>query len=109
MAFFLIVYLFSLLVCWGSLALNLAIGGKYVSILSWNLFTLEELYRYQFGGPTRTITGLASIVSSAFVAIAYAWALWVIRWEKGRLTCIIIAIVLGLATIMWFPNPWENM
>ena len=38
-----IIYVFSFGVCWGSLALLIANGAKYVSMLSWNLFGLERV------------------------------------------------------------------
>jgi hypothetical protein len=108
-SFFWIAYVFSFLVCWASLAAIMAAKGNYVSVLSWNVFGLEELYRYRFGGLTRTATGPASIVASAFTAIIIASALLLVRSEKWRIAGIIIVMLLGLATIGWLPNPWQNM
>ncbi len=102
------VYLASFLVCWGSLALVISIGGKYLSVLSWNLFGLEELYRY-YSRAERALVAPATIIPAAAVAIGFSETVWMIRSPKLRLAGIIVGVMLLLATLVWFPNPWENM
>jgi hypothetical protein len=109
-----VVYAFSLLVCWASLAIALALGGRYISVLSWNLFGLEELCRYIVARSSarelaRTATGPASLVAAAIAAPVFTVATALIRSPRLRAAGIVIAIVLGIGTLVWIPNPWENM
>lgn len=103
-----VVYVIFFLVCWGSLAALIANGAKYVSILSWNLFGLEELYRHH-SGATRAIVGFASFMPAAAAALIFAATAWLIRSPKLRVVGIVVAVFLAIATLLWLPNPWENM
>jgi hypothetical protein len=103
-----------LLVCWASLAITLSIGGRYVSVLSWNLFGLEELCRYIVERScsrelARAATGPASLVAAAIAAPIFTAAAALIRSPRLRAAGIVIAILLGIGTLVWIPNPWENM
>src|ERR1700704_3596862 len=106
-----IAYAFSFLACWASLAIVLSIGGRYVSVLSWNLFGLEELCRYIVTRSSskelvRTATGPASLVAAAIAAPIFTVAASLIRSPRLRAAGIVIAIVLGIGTLVWIPNPW---
>ena len=109
-----IVYVSSLFVCWVSLAIILVLGGRYVSVLSWNLFGLEELCRYTVARISarelaRTTTGPASLVAAALVAPVFTVTTALIHSPKLRAAGIVIAIILAIGTLVWIPNPWENM
>jgi hypothetical protein len=111
---YLLIYAISLFVCWASLAVALSVGGKYLSVLSWNLFGLEELCRYVVAHVSgqelaRTIMGPASFVAAGLAAPFFTVATALIRSPKLRAAGIVIGIVLGVATLVWFPNPWENL
>jgi hypothetical protein len=105
------VYAASLLLCWASLALALHLGGNYLSVLSWNLFGVEELCRYLVAQISarelaRSATGPASLAAAAITAPVFALTAALIRSPKLRISGIVIAVVLGIGTLVWFPNPW---
>jgi hypothetical protein len=111
---YLVICTLSLFVCWASLAIAFSVGGRYLSVLSWNLFGFEELCRYIVGRVSgrevsRTIMGPASFVAAGIAAPFFTVAMVLIRSPKLRPAGIVIAIVLGIATLVWFPNPWENL
>jgi len=111
---YLVIYILSLFLCWASLAIALSVGGKYLSVLSWNLFGFEEICRYIVGHVSgrelaRTIMGPASFAAAGLAAPFFTVATVLIRSPKLRPAGIVIAIVLGIATLVWFPNPWENL
>lgn len=105
---YLVVYAVSFLICWGSLAALIRNEAKYVSVLSWNLFGLAEMYRHYSGG-TDKITSPASLIPATAVAVIFTVTTWLVRSPKLRMAGIVIAIALAIATLVWFPNPWENM
>jgi hypothetical protein len=89
-------------------------GGRYISVLSWNLFGLEELCRYIVERSSsrelaRTATGPASLVAAAIAAPIFTAAAALIRSPRLRAAGVVIAILLGIGTLVWIPNPWENM
>ncbi len=104
------IWLLSSLVCWFSLAGFLKSGGSLVSILSWNVFGLKELlgyYRGNDGG--RALTSSSSIVSSALAALLFPAVAALTRSQKFKPLGFVLGVLLLLATVIWFPNPWENM
>jgi len=104
-----IIYALSFLVCWGSLATVIANAAKYVSVLSWNLFGLEELFRYHLGGADRAATSAASLIAAAAAAVIFTVTASLIRSPRLRIIGIVAAVLLLIATVLWIPNPWENM
>lgn len=103
------IYVASFLVCWSSLALLIWSGAKYVSVLSWNLFGLEELCRHYSGGTGRGLIGATTIIPVAVLAIVFPVTIWLIRSRKMRVVGIVIGVALLIATLLWMPNPWGNM
>jgi hypothetical protein len=84
-------------------------GGKYVSILSWNLFGLEELYRYRTGAISRDLVAAMSLVPAAVVAPIFPVTAWLVRSPRLKTFGVVVAVVLALCTVLWIPNPWEGM
>lgn len=80
-----------------------------MSLLSWNLFGLEELYRYHSGAAGRQLVATATILPAAAVAFAFPVTAWLIRSPKLRLVGIVVGVALLVATLLWVPNPWQNM
>ncbi len=103
------IYTVSALICWVSLAALLANGGKYLSALSWTLFWLEELYRSRSGDSMRSLGGIASLLPVAGAATFFTFTAWLTRSSMSRPVRFIVGVALALATLVWFPNPWENM
>ena len=99
----------SFFVCWISLLAALRTGGRYVSVLSWNLFGLEELCRYWFGGLSRTATSPAAILPVALSSVVFTFDDLLIRSPKWRAVGLVVGVLLLVATVVWIPNPWENM
>jgi hypothetical protein len=87
----------------------MATHGRYVSVLSWNLFGLEELSRHQFGELDRGVVTQATVLPPALAGILFVVAALLIRSPRLRSAGILIAILLGLSTVIWFTNPWENL
>ena len=103
------IYASSFLVCWGSLVLLISNGAKYVSILSWNLFGLEELYRHHSGAAGRALMAPETMIPAAVVAFVFPLTVWLIRSPKLRRVGIVVGVALLIATLLWVPNPWDNM
>ena len=106
---YLTIYILGLFVYWASLATLLATQIRYVSVLSWNLFGLEEVLRRQFGEAVRGVLAPATVLAAALVAILFVVAALIIHSPRTRRAGIVIAVLLGLSTVVWFTNPWENM
>jgi hypothetical protein len=104
-----IAFTLSFVVSWASLIMVLRSGGRYVSVLSWNLFDLEELCRHWFGGVTRTVTSPAAILPVALLSGVFTLDVLLISSPKWRVAGVVVGVLLLLATVIWIPNPWENM
>jgi len=104
-----IAFFLSFLVGWLSLEAVLRTSGRYVSVLSWNLFGLEEVCRHWFGGASRTAISPAAILPVILSSGVFTLDVLLIRSARWRALGIIIGVLLVLATVAWIPNPWENM
>ena len=103
-------YVVGVCVSWVSLAVFLHERGEYVSVLSWNLFGLEELYRYHVNvSATRSLPSAAGIAPVVIVAGLFPAVLWLIRQARLRFVGIAMGAALLLAILVWMPNPWGNM
>lgn len=106
---FVVVFLSSVLICCTSLGVSFVNGGRYISVLSWNLFFLQELFRYCFHGTARSLTAPASLSAVGIVAVLFTFAAWLVRAPESRRVRFVVAIVLGFVVVVWFPFPWENL
>src|SRR5262249_30289933 len=106
--FYLTIYLGAFAICWGSLAVLLKTGGRFVSVLSWSLFSLEEIYRYYLGG-ARAAAAPATLVAAALIAVGVTAVAALARRAMRRVPSWIFLLVIVLAALIWFPNPWESM
>jgi len=104
-----IVFLFAALVSWASLVILLRTGGRYVSCLSWNIFGLERLLSHWLGDGTSNIFSLAATLPILASSTVFTLDFFLIRSAKWRVVGIVLGVLLALASVVWMPNPFENM